>query len=83
MTGSAKQFLFAGPGWVSTDLGVEKDTKITESMALNFRFEMFNVFNHTNFLTSGVVGNANSSQFGQATTAAAGRIGQISAKFIF
>ncbi len=51
---------------------MEKDTKITESMALNLRFEMFNVFNHTNFLTSGVVGNANSSQFGQATSAAAG-----------
>jgi hypothetical protein len=83
VTGSARQFLFAGPGWVSTDLGVEKDTKITENMAFNFRFEMFNVFNHTNFLTSGVVGSANSSQFGQATTAAAGRIGQISAKFIF
>jgi hypothetical protein len=83
VTGSAKQFLFSGPGWVSTDLGVEKDTKITESMAFNMRFEMFNVFNHTNFLPSGVVGNANSSQFGQATTAAPGRIGQISAKFIF
>ena len=83
VTGSAKQYLFAGPGWVSTDLGVEKDTKITESMALNFRVEMFNAFNHTNFLTSGVVGNANSSQFGQATSAASGRIGQISAKFIF
>ena len=83
VTGSAKQFLFSGPGWVSTDLGVEKDTKITESMAFNVRFEMFNVFNHTNFLPSGVVGNANSSQFGQATTAAPGRIGQISAKFIF
>ena len=83
VTGSAKQFLFSGPGWVSTDLGVEKDTKITESMAFNMRFEMFNVFNHTNFLPNGVVGNANSSQFGQATTAAPGRIGQISAKFIF
>jgi hypothetical protein len=83
VTGSAKQYAFAGPGWVNTDLGVEKDTKITESMALNFRFEMFNVFNHTNFLPSGVIGNANSSQFGQATAAAPGRIGQISAKFIF
>jgi hypothetical protein len=83
VTGSAKQFLFAGPGWVSTDLGVEKDTKITESMAFNMRFEMFNVFNHTNFLPSSVVGNANSSQFGQVTQAAPGRIGQISAKFIF
>ena len=83
MTGSAKQYLFSGPGWVSTDLGVEKDTKVTESMAFNMRFEMFNVFNHTNFLPSSVVGNANSSQFGQVTQAAPGRIGQISAKFIF
>jgi hypothetical protein len=83
VTGSAKQYLFSGPGWVSTDLGVEKDTKVTESMAFNMRFEMFNVFNHTNFLPSSVVGNANSSQFGQVTQAAPGRIGQISAKFIF
>jgi carboxypeptidase family protein len=83
VTGSAKQYLFSGPGWVSTDLGLEKDTKITEAMAFNVRFEMFNVFNHTNFLPSGVIGNANSGQFGQATTAAPGRIGQISAKFIF
>jgi len=45
------------------------------------RFEMFNVFNHTNF--QGVVGNAASSQFGQVTNSAPARIGQISAKFIF
>lgn len=83
VTGSAKQFLFAGPGTINTDLGLEKDTAITESTAFNIRFEMFNVFNHTNFLTSGVVGNANSGQFGQATQAAQGRIGQLSAKFIF
>ncbi|MGH9553600.1 MAG: hypothetical protein ACRD3W_29735, partial [Terriglobales bacterium] len=49
VSGSARQYLFNGPGTVSTDLGVEKDTKITESMALIFRFEMFNVFNHANF----------------------------------
>jgi len=83
VTGSAKQFSFSGPGAINTDLGVEKDTKITESMAFNFRFEMFNVFNHANFLTSSVVGNANSSQFGEVTATAPQRIGQISAKFIF
>jgi len=81
VTGSAKQYLFSGPGAVSTDAGIEKDTKITESMAFNMRFEMFNVFNHTNF--QGISGKFTSSQFGQATTAAPGRIGQISAKFIF
>ena len=52
VTGSAKQFLFHGPGTINTDAGVEKDTKITERMQLNFRIEMFNVFNHANFLTS-------------------------------
>jgi len=83
VTGSAKQYAFSGPGAINTDLGVEKDTKITESMALNFRFEMFNVFNHANFLSGSVVGNANSSQFGEVTATAPQRIGQISAKFIF
>jgi hypothetical protein len=83
VTGTAKQYSFYGPGNISTDAGLEKDTKITERMAVNLRFEMFNIFNHTNFLTSGIVGNANSSQFGDATAAATGRIGQISAKFVF
>jgi hypothetical protein len=85
VTGSARQFLFHGPGAINTDAGVEKDTKVNERMQLNFRIEMFNVFNHANFLTnsSTPVGNANSGQFGQATNTAPGRIGQISGKFIF
>jgi hypothetical protein len=52
-------------------------------MQLNFRIEMFNVFNHANFLTSQTVGNANSGQFGQATNTAPARVGQVSGKFIF
>lgn len=84
VTGSAKQYSFSGPGAINTDAGFEKNTKLTESMALIFRLEMFNVFNHANFLSSGVIGNANAgSAFGQATTVAPGRIGQISAKFVF
>lgn len=83
VTGSSPQYSFSGPGAINTDAGIEKDTKLTESTALNFRFEMFNLFNHANFLSSGVIGNANSGQFGQATAVAPGRIGQISAKFIF
>lgn len=83
VTGSAPQYSFSGPGAINTDAGIEKDTKLTESTAFNVRFEMFNVFNHANFLSSGVIGNANSGQFGQATTVAPGRIGQISAKIIF
>jgi hypothetical protein len=83
VTGSARQFLFNGPGSINTDAGIEKDTKITESIEFNMRFEMFNVFNHANFLASSVVGNANSGQFGQVTQTAPTRVGQISAKLIF
>jgi hypothetical protein len=83
VTGSAKQYSFSGPGAINTDLGLEKDTKLTERTAFNVRFEMFNVFNHANFLSTSVNGNANSSQFGQVTATAPTRIGQISAKIIF
>ena len=83
VTGSSPQYAFSGPGTINTDAGIEKDTKLTESTALNFRLEMFNLFNHANFLSSGVIGNANSGQFGQSTTVARGRIGQVSAKFVF
>jgi hypothetical protein len=83
VTGNAKEFLFHGPGTINTDAGVEKDTKLTERTQLNLRIEMFNVFNHANFLSDAVVGNANSDQFGQATNTAPGRIGQISGKIIF
>ena len=83
VTGSAKQFSFNGPGAVTTDAGVEKETKVTERISLNFRIEMFNLFNHPNFLANSVVGSASSGQFGQATNTAPGRIGQISGKLIF
>jgi hypothetical protein len=83
VTGSSPQYSFSGPGTINTDASLEKDTKLTESVSLNFRLEMFNVFNHANFLSSGVIGNPGSGQFGQATAVAPGRIGQISGKIIF
>lgn len=84
VTGSAKQYSFSGPGAINTDAGIEKDTKLTERTSLFFRLEMFNVFNHANFLSSGVVGNANAGgAFGTETKVLPGRIGQISAKLIF
>jgi hypothetical protein len=86
VTGSSPQYSFSGPGTINTDASLEKDTKLTERLSINFRLEMFNVFNHANFLSSGVIGNPASGQFGQATTVAGapfGRIGQISGKIIF
>jgi hypothetical protein len=36
------------PGTISVDLGISKDTVITERFKLQFRAEFFNIFNHTN-----------------------------------
>jgi hypothetical protein len=83
VTGSAKQYLFHGPGTINTDAGVEKDTKITERFQLNLRLEMFNVFNHPNFTSGSVIGDANNDQFGQATNTLPARVGQVSGKLIF
>jgi Carboxypeptidase regulatory-like domain len=39
-----------GPGFFNTDFGVKKAFKITESTALRFEANFFNIFNHPNFL---------------------------------
>jgi len=36
-----------GPAWKNEDFGIVKNTKITERFALQFRADMFNVFNRT------------------------------------
>ena len=38
-----------GPGFVNTDFSVTKNTKIREQLNLQFRAEMFDLFNHPNF----------------------------------
>ncbi len=41
---------FEGPGQWSTDESLFKNIKMTERFNLQFRFEVFNAFNHANFL---------------------------------
>ncbi len=38
-----------GPGYVDTDFGVMKETRLVENVSLQFRAELFNIFNHANF----------------------------------
>lgn len=79
--GNARPRFFYGPGIINTDAGLMKDTQLTESTSVQLRAEFFNVFNHANFTSP--VGNFSSSQFGQSTDTLPGRIGQVSAKFIW
>jgi len=44
-----------GPGLAEVDASLFKNTKLTEKMALQFRVECFNMFNHTNFGTPNAI----------------------------
>jgi hypothetical protein len=70
-----------GPRFFNTDLGVVKNTGITERVSLQFRAEFFNVFNNVNFRPPST--NAASAQFGRITAAADPRILQFALKTIF
>jgi hypothetical protein len=45
-----------GPGYAETDIGITKNTRITERVSLQFRAEIFNIFNHPNFSVPGAFG---------------------------
>lgn len=79
--GTANRRFFHGPGINNFDVGVSKRIPLTEAMALEFRGEFFNVFNHAQFLNPS--GDIDSSNFGEVTNAREPRIGQVSAKFVW
>jgi hypothetical protein len=83
-----------GPGLVNVDMGVLKTTKIRENVTLQFRGELFNIFNHTNLaypiaaLFTGTPGPtttlARTSTAGQITSyAAPSREIQLGLKLVF
>lgn len=58
-----------GPGMVETDIGIVKNTRINERFSLEFRGEVFNVFNHPNFAVPNLTAfNAGSFTTGFAAT---------------
>jgi hypothetical protein len=80
--GNAMRRYFSGPGIYNFDMALLKDTKITESMQVQFRAEAFNVFNHAQFTNpSGNIDNTG--VFGFVTSARDPRIMQLALKFLF
>lgn len=47
--GNLGRNVIIGPGFTNTDFSVLKNTKITESLRVQFRAEIFDIFNHANF----------------------------------
>jgi len=65
--GTERRDQYYGPGLVNFDLTAAKDFPlISERFKLNFRADLFNVFNHTNF--SNPVATYSSSSFGKITS---------------
>jgi len=79
--GNANRRFFHGPGFNNWDYALVKNTVLHEQMALQFRAEFFNLFNHAQF--NNPQGNFSNGRFGQVSTARDPRIGQLSLKFLW
>jgi hypothetical protein len=84
-TGNVPRRFFSGPGMSNFDLALSKTFPLRESLALQFRIEAFNAFNHAQFFRPNTV-KANlpaSSSFGMVTSADAPRLAQAALKLAF
>ena len=79
--GDAPRFLanLRAPKFVNYDMGIEKWWSLGEARRLQFRFEMFNAFNHPNFFEPDT--NLGDSNFGTITSAYPARSIQFGGKF--
>ena len=79
--GNAGVSTVTGPGLDDWNMGFFKNFAIRESMRLQFRAEMFNIWNRANFNT--VATTVGAGGFGQVVGAADPRIMQLALKFLF
>jgi hypothetical protein len=70
-----------GPGYVDWDVSAFKNIHLTESKELQFRGELFNLLNHTNFRLP--VSDIESPTFGQIQSDVSPRVIQVALKFLF
>ena len=69
------------PARISRDITVSKRIALTESKYFQFRTDIFNLFNKTNFVNPD--GNLSNSTFGQVLQARQPRLVQFALKFYF
>ncbi|MGA8763068.1 MAG: carboxypeptidase regulatory-like domain-containing protein [Candidatus Sulfotelmatobacter sp.] len=72
-----------GPGLVEWDFSVHKKIPLSENKYLQFRAEIFNVFNHTNFSNPDGGFSDGPTSFGKIATAGDPRLVQFALKFFF
>ncbi len=80
--GNAPRTICCGPGVFQTDIGIFKNTNIGERYRVQFRAELFNVFNYAQFYQPD--GNiTDGSDFGRVKRARDPRLVQVALKFYF
>lgn len=81
--GDSARFLsnLRAPGYINWDMGIQKSWRFTEAMRFQFRFEMYNAFNHPNFFVPD--SNLGDSNFGTINGAYPARSIQFAGKFYF
>jgi hypothetical protein len=79
--GSEKPMQFRQPNFIETNVNFYKDTKITERVNFQFRFELFNLFNRANY--ANVDMNFPDGNFGAATGSHEPRFWQLGGKISF
>lgn len=88
--GNAAKNLIRGPGVNNWDIAIFKNFSVTERAKLQFRWELYNAFNHTQFsgLDTGArfdpkTGEQINTRFGQFTDARSPRQMQFALRFVF
>jgi hypothetical protein len=80
--GTARRTECCGPHISNTDFALLKSFLISESKRVDFRAELFNIFNHTQFFNPDG-SSSDGPQFGQVTQARDPRLVQFALKFFF
>jgi hypothetical protein len=82
--GNLGKNIIYGPGLWNLDLGLFKNFSVTENHRVQFRWEMFDAFNHPNFRGPSSWSLASPSSFGQITsTFSSPRVMQFGLKYAF
>lgn len=81
-TGNESRGVITGPPTTRFDATLAKSIKFSESKSLQLRWEIFNIFNHTNFTTLALAFSTPAT-FGTVTGVRDPRTMQLGAKFIF
>lgn len=79
--GNARPTSIRGPGYENGDLSLHRTLRLEQALNLQFRFETYNAFNHTNFTSFAT--QLGASNYGQITATGTPRVLQLGAKLTF